>query len=425
MNALVKDLIINARYDLQAPFVLIIYESVSTVNGHSSLGLSQDFYPNPPPADPQKQFAALQFTVDLQGLQASVTTAKISCEPIAPGDPAWWLLKHPQYRPHDPSNPADTGNNIASFSIDPDSIQRAPNPDADAHGNPALDLGFTTELTTGQLTDWMDFQSQRVTLRCKATVVHRNGTQPQEIQLTFQCLSTNATSGAYTHESVGAFQEPMPVGLAKFIYDAISVLQYEGELVLQEEDVSGSLAVGQLFNLTGGALTEWETMAAMVQSITENIDTGATLVRFGPPRNLSAGDLVDLLRVNRSRLVVNVNSMRSNGTPGGGNGSVDLGENTPEKNSVSGTAPLNPHVISKSVDGTGPIIKHIGDALDCTSEWVGIAVPGSSVPPPAGSVRIRLSDAEGQDLFIQQLPICQNGVPGTMYFLCSNFVPDA
>ncbi len=424
MSTLVKDIKINARYDLQAPSVQIFYETASSINGTPSLSLVKDFYPNPLPTDPQKQFASLQFTVDLQGIHASVTTAKITCDPITPTDPAWWLGKHPQYQPYDPANPADTGNTIASFTIDPDSIQRAPNPAFTLPGgDPIADLGFTRELTTGQLTDWMTSKSQRITLTCKATIVHRNGTQPQEIPLTFQCLSTNAVTGSYQNQQITAYAEPIPVGLAQFIYEAISVLQFEGDLTLQEADVSGSLRIGQLFNLTGGALAEWETMAAMVQQVTENLDAATTHVQFGPPRNLSAGELVDLLRMNRSRIVYSGYSMRPSGTPSDNSANVDLGKNTPEKNSVSGTAPANPHVISESVDGSGAVITHSSSGSDCGSQWV--ARPGPDVPTPTpGSIDITLSDAAGQTLFIQPISLCLNGIPGKIYGLFSAFIPD-
>lgn len=67
----------------------------------------------------------------------------------------------------------------------------------------------------------------------------------------------------------------------------------------------------------------------------------------------------------------------------------------------------------------------IADAAfgDCSTEWIGQPGPDVSTPP-AGSVTIQLGDANGRDLYIQQLPICMNGVPGKMYFLCSNFEPD-
>ena len=420
----IRDFNVNARYDLQAPSVQIFYETSSQINGQSSLSLVKDFYPDPLPTDPQKQFASLQFTVDLQGLQASVTTAKITCEPLTSTDPNWWLGKHPQYQPFDSGNPADAGNSIASFEIDPASIQRAANPATDVHGNPIADLGYTNELTTGQLTDWMTSKSQRLTLQCKATVVHLNGTQPQEIPLTFQCLSTNAHSGTFQNQQITAYPEPVPVGLARFIYDAISVPQFEGTVTLQEAEGSGSLTIGKLFNLTGGALAEWGVMAAMVQGVTENLEAGTTQIQFGPPRHLGAGELVDLLRVNRSRIIRSAYSMRPAGTPGDSSANVDLGQNTPEKNSVSGSAPANPQVISHSVDGTGAVISHASDGGNCATQWLGVPVLGGS-PPAPGSITISLADAGGNHLKIQPISVCMNGVTGTLYGLFSQFIPDA
>ena len=305
-----KDFTINARYDLQAPSVQIFYETVSSVNGQESLSLIKDFYPNPLPTDPQKQFASLQFTVDLQGISAHVTTAKITVDPINPADPNWWLGKHPQFKPHDPTNPADNNSEYLSFTIDATTLQRSANPPVDAGGNAVADKNFANELTTGQLTDWMTFKAQRITLKVLATVVTRKGEIKNNVPLTYQCLSTDATSGTFTNQSVIAYPEPVPVGLAQYIYEAINVLQFEGGMTLQEPDVSGSLLIGNFFNLTGGALAEWSTMAAMVQAVTEDIDNGRSNIEFGPPHYLSAGELVDLLRVNRARIINSQFSMR-------------------------------------------------------------------------------------------------------------------
>jgi hypothetical protein len=420
---IVRDLSVNARYDLQAPSVQIFYETITTVNGQESLSLVKDFFPNPLPTAPAQQFAALQFTVDLQGISTNVTSAKIAAHPLDPTDPDWWLARHPQYTPWDPMNPADADNNIASFTIDATTIERSPNPAVNSAGNAIADKGYTNELTSGQLADWMPFGHQRLVHMVKATIVHRNGTAPQEIPLTFQCVSTNATSGTYYNTTVTALPEPVPVGLAQYIYEAISVLQFEGRLTLQEPEVSGSLLIGQLFNLVNSANSEWTTMAAMVQEISENLDAGATMVQFGPPRNLSAGELVDLLRVNRARVINSNFSMRSSGTPGNNSGEVDLGQQTPEKNSVSGTAPANPQVVSNTVDGSGAVISHNSTGSDCASTWIG--QPGPNVPTPTpGSIVIQLSAANGQKLTIQPLPVCLNGVAGTMYFLCSAFIPN-
>lgn len=317
-GSLVKVLNVTARYDLQAPSVQIFYEQRTSVNGTSFLSVIKDFYPNPLPSGPVNRYHSLEFTVDIQGLQSSTntTTAKITCDPISPEDPDWWVSKHPQYTIWDKVNPADDDNFVTDFTIPGSpSSTRWPNPSTNPDGTPVIDLGLQNELRTGNLTDWMGFQTQRITLSIMATVSYRNG-EVKQVKLTYQCLSTNATSGTYTHDvsTVTAYAESAPTGLAQFLYEAVSVLQFEGSVTLLEPEVSGSLLIGQLFNLTGSANAEWSTMNAMVQSVTENIDEGETVVEFGPAQHLSAGELVDLLRCNRSRNVVNSYSMRINGT---------------------------------------------------------------------------------------------------------------
>jgi hypothetical protein len=102
---------------------------------------------------------------------------------------------------------------------------------------------------------------------------------------------------------------------------------------------------------------------------------------------------------------------------------ITLGSNTPEKNSASGDAPANPLVVSATVDGTGAIIVLSSGGSDAVAQWLNQPGPDTTTPVP-GSVTIRLSDCNGNDLVIQPIKLCLNGVSGTMYFLCSNFVPD-
>jgi hypothetical protein len=102
---------------------------------------------------------------------------------------------------------------------------------------------------------------------------------------------------------------------------------------------------------------------------------------------------------------------------------VTLGQNTPEKNSAPGTTTGNPVVIAATVDGSGAVVISQSQLLDCLIKL--IAQPSAANPTPtAGSITLQLSDADGQDLYIQPIKLCLNGVSGTMYFLCSDFVPD-
>jgi len=357
-----------------------------------------------PTGGAQNQFNALRFTVDLQGVQATGTKALLECDFLDIQNVDWWLKKHPNYTPYDPSNAGDVAeNDILSFTLNPGSVSRR------ASNAGSADKGFTNELRSGQIVDWMNFGAQGIVVEAIATVTHRNGNVDQNVKLSFQCTSTNATSGTYQHQTISQFGEPIPVGLAEQIYDAVSVLMYEGEVTLQERDCSGSVSIGSLFNLTNGANMAWATMAAQVQKVVENLDTGDTSLEFGPPKHLSAGDLVDLLRVNRRRIVLFSPNLQQTGQSGG-NGSVDLGSNTPEKNSAHAQGTANPLVISAAIDGSTGAVTHAVGA-DVSSTW--------TAPNNPGSVTISLQAANGQQIAIRPVPVCINGVTGMMYFLCS------
>jgi hypothetical protein len=428
MSFIIRDLRVNPRHDLLTPYVLINYEQTTTVNGQSWMQPFQDFYPSPLPTAAMSQFNALRATIDLQGLHANSTTANLVCDPItadpvANGAPAWWLARHPQYAPFDPTVPANAGgptnapdpnNPITSFQLIPGSLVIKPtNPNE-------MWLNLPNELRTGQIASWMNFKTQRITITVKANITHRNGNVVMEHPVTYQCMSTNAATGPYANTTVTQVPEPVPAGLAQALYNAVSVLQYEGDLTLQEPEVSGSLSVGNVFNLTGGNLTEWATMKAMVQSVTEDLDAGTTQIEFGPPKHLSAGELVDLLRVNRSRAIFYWPTLQTSGV-GAGAESVALGDNTPEKNSASTPGFTQTHVVSGTVDGSGATVVSQAGASPAAAQtqWLGGA---------GGSVNISIATSDVTDpaaIKLQKLPICLNGQGGTMYFLCSQFIPDA
>ena len=438
MSALIKDIRVNPRYDLQVPYVLINYEQTADIAGVTWLTPSQDVYPNPPPTSAIAQFRAIRSTIDLQGLKETLTQATLVCAPIVATDPNWWLQRHPQYRPYNFQGENDPQNPVSSFTIVSGSITYAP-----TNQNETLQ-GYSNELVDGQLAPWMSFRSQRITISCKANIVRRDGTVTQNHPITYQCNATTANSGTFTSTQITQFPEPTPVGLAQFLYNATAVLQYEGELTLQEAEVSAQLSIGNLFNLTGGNLVEWSTMKAQVQSITENLDTGQTLVQYGPPKHLGPGDLMDLLRVNRSRTVFYWPTLQTSGIGGGGGGNVALGSNTSEKNSTSAQGYVQSLAVTNAIDPTGiPMVfsQVVAGNLAAFTQWLqkGPFTPNTGNLPPAnvlpanppGSVTISTFDiaaadiAKGYYLKLQKLSLCQNGVSGSMYFLCSNFVPDS
>lgn len=103
-------------------------------------------------------------------------------------------------------------------------------------------------------------------------------------------------------------QAVVPSDLAASYYLALLTLQYEGSIVTRGEDVRGDCKVGNALNLTNGRAA-WATMRGVVQSVTEDIDSGATTIDFGPPERLPAEDFVaQLLFVRRKRPTTNLQS---------------------------------------------------------------------------------------------------------------------
>lgn len=116
-------------------------------------------------------------------------------------------------------------------------------------------------------------------------------------------IATIQLDGAGTNN-----QAAVPSGLASSYYAALLALQYEGTIVTRGRDVRGDCKVGHAVNLTNGRAA-WATMRGVVQSVSEDIASGATTIDFGPPERLPAQDFVDqLLFVRRKRPSTNLQS---------------------------------------------------------------------------------------------------------------------
>lgn len=121
---------------------------------------------------------------------------------------------------------------------------------------------------------------------------------------------------------VGGAAELVPSGLAAHLYGALSVLQWEGEVVVREDDCTGVVVPGVVLNLADGR-AEWETMGATVQELTEALLVGDTRIGFGPAAHLGTDELLDIVRQSRARQG-DTGQSGSNGSgsppPGGGGG---------------------------------------------------------------------------------------------------------
>ena len=96
--------------------------------------------------------------------------------------------------------------------------------------------------------------------------------------------------------------ETAPTGLALAYYTALSTLQWEGTLRLHAYDVTDTVNVGTVLNLTGGR-SAWSSMNAVVQTVRRELNTGVTEIEFGPPDHLSPQDFVNTIMFNRRNFV--------------------------------------------------------------------------------------------------------------------------
>lgn len=162
------------------------------------------------------------------------------------------------------------------------------------------------ELIDGNLADWMlDGQGQPVqyvdeTITARVRFTNADGTIGEK-DITEDITATNAVSQVYSTWETATAEEVTPVGLAQAYYDAVNALQYEGQIVIDEDEVSGLAGLGNLVNVLGGR-TEWETMATPVVRVTQDLESGITRLRVGPADHLGIPDLVTLLQVTHNRL---------------------------------------------------------------------------------------------------------------------------
>ena len=169
---------------------------------------------------------------------------------------------------------------------------------------------YPRALKSGRLHSWLKVRfNVKAETDCSLTATASwkrynplNGMIEQEfiVPLQISFTATTAETKVYNGSAVVAGTEAAPEGLAKYMYDALHALQYDGSIFLAEDEVSGIAVPGRVLNITGGKAA-WATMRAPIVETVEDIDRGVTTVRIGPARHLGYDDLVEQLKCNRVR----------------------------------------------------------------------------------------------------------------------------
>ncbi|MDD5679389.1 MAG: hypothetical protein PHW60_15585 [Kiritimatiellae bacterium] len=315
-NNQISNLQVTPRSDLIVPAIVLKFEQTNTVDGTEYETLVTDKWPV---AATGREFAALTATLQLAGFQANYVTQKVVSTLIPVGEDAFWTAHDRTYE--------TTANQVSAVLPGTTAWSATP---------------YDYELKEGQIQDWMTgkhFQEVTYTAQVRTTTSLDSAIIKEEIRsVSCTIITTDCPSGTYTRLASLVTGESIPVGLAKALYDSLHPLQYEGSITLTEEECGNVAAAlravaGFTLNLTGG-LAAWETMAALIQKVDEDVDFGRTTIHFGPAEQLSPQDLVERLRANRGRGVAFSFIKRTTGESSSGAATVALSGPTPLLNTV-------------------------------------------------------------------------------------------
>jgi len=128
-----------------------------------------------------------------------------------------------------------------------------------------------------------------------------------------------------------------PPSLATLYFNAVSELQWEGEIEIAEQDCSFIIGPGNAMNFAATCPARFQTMKALVQQVQYDLVNGITSVSFGPPSQLGPQDFVTLL--NSSRGITPGTNLATSGSTSGGDGDSTAGP-TPKPFPGSGDQPF-------------------------------------------------------------------------------------
>ena len=299
---------IAAAYTRLVPSVCLYYETKNSSNDGNSTLITEDFYP---PTATGLEPGALVQAMELSGSQAHYEKQQIVVAPWpAPSnDPAFaqyiWETQ-PAAQQVLAANVAYYGN--TAFAV--------PLPGLKLDGVTQTNYGIgdlANELLQGNITPWMEsvfnikhgkvqfglmvyYTGTSVSPDYTAAMQIFGGIGPGYAQWIFcEKRCTNAVSQLYQYLNNYTSPETVPAGIAEMLYNTLSQLNWTGTIDLMEQECAFDIGLGNLINIAQGNAA-WQTMLAPPQSISYDIDKGATAIKLGLPEHLGFTDYVDLLK---------------------------------------------------------------------------------------------------------------------------------
>jgi hypothetical protein len=411
-----SELSIIPRYDLQLPAVCLRFLRTDTVDGRPSKVIVDQ---NAPPGATGQELGASVHTIELQGSAATNVYGELECAACNAQHGteatriAWWQAFEPL---------------LASGYINPSSLHVTVASVKDKNGDAVSLAGFPNVLVSGQVAPWMTIGGgtpvSEVSVTVKAVATYDLYRKPngwsetnasqflaqrkRTKELSVNLRLTNGVSGTYS--ALGSFSggEDVPTGLAAEIYNAHATLQHEGTIVLVADEVPSGIGPGNTLTISTGSATYAD---CLVQSVVEDIGSGRISITIGPAKQLGVADLVELLRVNRYRIVYNNPAVRITGSASGG-GNVQLGKAVPKENTTAGLGDQELFAISAAAAESKTNV----NALDAANKRLLMEVQNAAGERDTshGSVELKLDDTIGTDgnkheVKLRQVLVCVQG----------------
>jgi hypothetical protein len=427
------------RPDLQIPAAKINIEVIEEIDGVQRLVPSVDIWP---PGATGREDGAFNATLTIQGRSVSSLQGSILCEHIDVNDVEWWKRHVP-----------GLDSSLVDVLAGPTSVERVNS------SGVALPWVYPRELMQngGGIAPWMGVNYQVEVIRARFLIETYSIDQvtgapspgpirTEEREFSVELISTDAPFGVTNYSTTASSDsgDPVPVGLARHLYESLSELHYQAAIALVQPQCDGVVNLGYVVNLHG-ARAEYAAMRALVQEVTFDIDAGTTQVQCGPPRQLGLSDLLALMQRFRVRRRWTNPETQQTGELGGDGGGAQLprvtgGANTsvgasiPEMFAVladGNTVELNGKEGHVAISGLTPSsarltagqieLIHLDDR--CEIKGASMTLDGATSKielSGPGSVIIDAAAAAGHPMRIQAFRVCVGNETKSALFLCSD-----
>lgn len=295
--------------------------------------------------------------------------------------------------------------------------------DADEYANLALVSGSDSRnsslayyIVDGAVAAWMTGTVESDNVKAKISFTHKDTVDTgkvtshkvREQQISAQIQATDLASGTYTVlEDAG--EDPSEfTGIAQQIYTDLNVVAWSGSVRIIATEPAFNVGVGNVLNLTGGQ-TAWTTMNALVQTVSVDIMSGSTELGLGPNPHMDAGQIVDLLRVNRTRTLTHYSATRATAELPG---NAQLPKNLPRQNTTEAPKRYESFVAGKT-DGTDAtksnrVTIHAADTDADTKPSIRVVqvTSAGAEHAAAGKILVELSRAYGKTIRLREAKVC-------------------